>query len=458
MNPSDHTPEQPIEQPSRLEPSPRWFWPAIAGAVAVGVAVRVYYVLHVVRGRLALVGDAETYHLLGRVLADGHGYVRPREFLEFGARVPTAEFPPAYPILLAILDTFGVDSVTGQRLFGVAVGAALVIVIGLLGREFADPVVGAVGAALAACYPHLIVFDGSLLSENVATLLVALAVLLVLRNLPPPSQSQTSMNAFGTARNRHWLVIGVLLGVAVCTRTEALLTLALLTFGVALIYRRSGGASRVAAMMVGPPATLIGLWTVRNALSLGHFQPFTNNGGTAIAGSNCDRVYSGVQRGGWRLDCVPTASTVDFDETALAGEARRQGLDYMANHLSELPGVIVARLGRTFGFWDVRSNLFFESLEGRDYEWLRAAWYAWVFIAVIALVGIWAARRRGLVLWPLMMPAVVVVIITIVTYGNQRFRMGASPMFVVLAALGCVDIARTVRARWRQRQVPTGSS
>ena len=87
---------------------------------------------------------------LGRHLADGEGYIRPAEFLDDGTRIPTAEFPPVFPTILAVLDTVGVGSPTGQRLAGALLGGLTVIAIGLLGNAVAGRAVGITAAWVAA--------------------------------------------------------------------------------------------------------------------------------------------------------------------------------------------------------------------------------------------------------------------------------------------------------------------
>ncbi|MGI9644926.1 MAG: glycosyltransferase family 39 protein, partial [Ilumatobacteraceae bacterium] len=359
----------------------RGFWICTLTAAAAGVVLRVVYVLAVVRGRIPLNGDAETYHLLGAQLANGEGYIRPTEFMESGARIPTAEFPPMYPMFLAGVDLLGVDSPVGQRVVGALLGGVTIVVIALLGAAVAGRTAGMAAAWVAAAYPQLVLLDGSLMSEGLATLLIATVLLAVVSARSAESDRR---------RRTWWAVAGAATGLAVMTRSEFLLLVPLLLVPATRSDDRRAWA-RTAAVACASTIVFTGAWTVRNAASLGHFQPFTNNSGTALAGANCDAVYSGVQIGGWRLDCVP--SGLSEDETVRAGEARRIGLEYARDHAGELPSVVAARLGRTVGVWDVRSNLFFESLESRDYDWLWAAWIAWLVLAPLAIVGAVAQRR-----------------------------------------------------------------
>lgn len=430
-------------------PSARRFRTVTLAAAVAGVAIRVFYVLTAVRDKIPLQGDARTYHLLAKGLADGRGYIQASTFAADGTVVPTAEFPPAYPMLLALFDLFGLDGPLDQRLAGALLGGVTIVVIGLLGRAVAGPATGAVAAVLAAVYPQLVVFDGSLLSEGWYALVIAIVLLAVVR----------ARATDGALRLRWWAIAGAAIGVAVMTRSEALLLLPLLVVPATRDREDLRAWARTAAVASVGTIVLVGAWTIRNAVSLDHFVPLTNNSGTLLAGANCDRVYGGVQRGGWRLDCVTAVFPEDLDETEAAAELRATGLDYAWDHAGELPAVMTVRVARTFGMWDIRSNLFFESLEGRDYDWLWAAWYAWLAVGILAIVGIVERRRQAAETWPLLVPVLVAVVTSLFSYGNQRFRMVAEPGLVVLAAVGLVALAGRVVARRRQgAQAPAGSS
>ena len=159
--------------------SDRVFRTALGTVAVVGVAVRILYVTRVHAG--VEFGDAETYRLLGELLADGEGYIRPREFLLMGERIPTAEFPPLWPMLLGVLDLVGFDGANEQRAFGALLGGATIVVVGLLAAALADRRAGVVAAMLTAGYPQFIVLDTALLAEGLMILLVATALLGLVR-------------------------------------------------------------------------------------------------------------------------------------------------------------------------------------------------------------------------------------------------------------------------------------
>ena len=408
---------------------------ALLAIAALGVGLRVVYVMTAGRGLISEFGDAETYHLLGELLADGKGYIRPREFIFAGERIATAEFPPLWPMVLAVLDLVGFDSPTEQRLVGAFIGGVSVVVIGLLGEAIAGRRVGVVAAGFAAIYPQLIVLDGSLLSEGLYVLLVSSLMLGVVRAL-----------AGDADQYKWWLLASAALGLASITRTESLLLGPFLIVPAARIIDRDRWL-RVAGVGLAGVIIILGTWTVRNAVSLGHLQPLPNNSGILLAGANCPAVYSGSQIGLWRLDCVTAIDTAGLDESARASAWRDAGINYARAHLDELPEVVVIGLMRTFGAWDIRTQLYFESLEGRDYDWLWAGWFMWVALAPLAAAGAVLRRCRGEPLGLLLAPIGVVVVTALTAYGNQRFRVLAEPAIIVLAAYAAVDLVGRVRRR-----------
>ena len=74
-----------------------------------------------------------------------------------------------------------------------------------------------------------------------------------------------------------------------------------------------------------------------------------------------------------------------------------------------------------------------------------------------AVVGWILARRRGIEVWPLVVPIGVALVLAVVTYGNQRLRVIAEPSVVVLAAITGAAGVEQLLAR-RQAQEPDGWS
>src|SRR3954452_24112175 len=107
---------------------PGSFTARLALAVALGLIVRVAYVLIAAR-KIAPIGDAVTYHEWARTIAagTGWGHVPHAEIGLVDVRPdPSAEPPPLFPLILAGFWKLGVHAYTAQKLLTCAFGAATV--------------------------------------------------------------------------------------------------------------------------------------------------------------------------------------------------------------------------------------------------------------------------------------------------------------------------------------------
>jgi hypothetical protein len=425
-------------------------------AIAVGAFVVRVLIITLVDPHVPRLGDASAYHLLGLNLADGRGYIRPFDLVKFHLVVPTAEYPPLHPFLLSLFARAGLRSVEAQRIALAVVGSGTVALMGLLGRRIGGRAVGIVAAAIAALSPMMFLPETTLMSETLFGFLVTASLVLALRVDERPTPWRT-------------VGLGVVLGLAVLTRAEAAV-LALLLFAALLRPRRDLATARRDRTPLGRRAglALLGLvvmgvvvvpWSIRNQRTFHRFVPVSNNVGTALAGANCGPTYSGPYLGSWRStfgtgdrsagQCFTgfNGSQRGFDEATAAADARHQGITYARDHLVDLPKVAAARLLRTFGLFRPGQQVQLEALEGRPEGWERGGtWLEWVLEA-LAIGGAVVLVRRRAPLWPLAAAVVSVLVATLVTYGNQRFRMGAEPAIIVCAAAALVTLGRRVFPR-----------
>lgn len=405
---------------------------------AAAVAVRITYVMAVTR-QLGVRGDAETYHLLAQGLADGRGYVRPFGLVGVAGDVPTAEFPPLFPGLLALFDLAGVDSATGQKLALAFVGALTTVVVGTVARQLAGAAAGIVAAGVVAFHPAFFESDAGLMAESLYVLTVA-AVLSV------------AYVALRRAQPGWWAALGALIGVAALVRTEALALLFVLVLPAALLRRRPGvveGERRQRATLAAVAAlagiAVISPWTVRNALVLDAFVPVSSNAGTLLAGANCDAVYSGGHIGLWDFGCVLAVDAPHDREAARNAAYLSTGLDYMVDHAGAVPRVAAIRALRTWGAYDPAGQLQWETLENRHAGWHRFGYGVHVVVVAFAVPGaVWLGRRTTLL--PVVAMGVMVTAVSATGYGNQRFRGAAD---VALAILAGAAIAALVARRSR---------
>ncbi len=418
----------------------------LAVIVALAAIVRVLVVV-LVDPHVPPVGDASAYHLLANHLADGRGYIRPFDFTKFHLVVPTAEYPPLHPFVLSLFARLGARSVEAQRLGLTVIGSATVALVGLVGRQVAGTRAGIVAAGLAAISPMMFLPEATLMSEAIFVFLVTLALFLAGRIRTTPN-----LSAFA--------VLGLVLGLAALTRAEAAVLAILLLVPLAVgasdaSVRRRLALGAVGLVMVG--AVMVP-WAVRNQTTFHSFVPVSNNLGTALAGANCELTYQGPALGSWRStfgagdaasgQCFTgfNGRQPHFNEATAAGAARKQGIDFARNHLGELPKVAAARLLRSAGLFRPGQQIELEALEGRPIDWERAGTYLDWALSPFAAVGLFLLLRRRAGAWPLAAAVLSVLVSTLVTYGNQRFRIGAEPTILIGAAAAIVALVSRRRA------------
>lgn len=431
--------------------------PPLRTAVLLGLLVVAGFVIRVDALRntapeVPALGDAHAYHVLAANLAEGRGYIRPYEWEADGSRIATAEYPPALPTVLAAGHVVGITSTAGQRLLLAAVGALTVGLIGLVGRRLGGDGAGYLAATIAAIHPGLWNSDVSLMAEPLASFAGAAVVLAALAVADRPS-------------HRRWIALGVLGGLACLVRSEFLVMVPLLAGAVAWHTGEAWAARlRQVGLAVGALVLVLVPWTVRNVLVFdGHPVLLSNNSGSVARGANCDAAYQGPFKGLWVTDVALDGTDGDparsgcfsgFDlgggrnEAQAAAALRAEGTAYLRAHLGEVPGVVVARVGRTVGLYRFTQQRNFAYAEGRNPVWDGRGTRAFQALAVIGLVGLALSWRRGTGSWErwlLLVPPASVLVVVALTYGNPRFRAAAEPAIVVLGALGVVEVVSALR-------------
>ena len=398
---------------------PSRFATALGAIVLAGFALRLWYALAFAPD-VVVGGDGKTYHWLANLIADGHGFIRPWEFQIDGIVKPTAEHPPLYPLLLAGVSKLGGTSWAAHRVASCVMGSGMVLVVGLVGRRAAGPAAGLAAAALGAVYPLLVVSDGTLYSESLYVLTIALALLAAYRYRDRPGVAAAAL-------------LGAAIGLAVLTRAEALLLYPLLV--IPLVWPLRGPAWRHAAVALAALTLVVSPWVIRNWTTFDR-PVMSNNLGGLLAGANCHPTYHGPFTGLWRFECFGTVTP--GSEVYEADQYRDRGLRYAREHAGRLAVVVVpVRILRTWDLWRPRQAAAYESfVEGRERNWERVgtAFYL-LLLGPLALAGAWVLHRRGQQLRILLAPALLVTISSATSYGITRFRAAADVALVVSAGV-----------------------
>ena len=395
--------------------------------------------------------DQLDYELIGWSLAQGRGFV-----LEDGT--PTARRAPGTSLLLAPVYAVTGRSFTAARLWFVALSAATCLVTGVLAWVVFGRVAAVASAALLAVYPGHFYYAMHLLSEAPAGLTLALAALATLA-------AGRSRRALPSA------VAGVAWGVTLLVRPQVLL-LPLVALPMTLLAprgQRAAWATRVAVMALACALTLAP-WVVRNAVVMGK-PTLTTCSGLLFWGSHNDVVFSDpAQRGGWvKGSELMKTHPLTGGEAAVDSAAMRLAIASAREHWRQMPALVAAKLVR-----------FFQPVHDTPNRAVRLAFtVGWAGVGILAAVGLGLALRRrgseqythdnagygeapsagsktrhplpggegtdraGVVV--LLAPFLATVLMTVLSYGLDRFRDGAAPVFVPFAGYAVAWLAFRAR-------------
>ena len=413
---------------------PSWSTLGLVGIVGGAFTVRLFTTVGVAPARTDA-GDPFYYHAQANILAAGHGFLEPLNWVANQREIATALHGPLYSLYLSFFSRLGATTYIDHKLASCLVGTAAVLVIALIARHVAGPKAMLIAGGLAATYANLWIIDGILYSEGLFMLLVALTILLVYRWKDRPTLPGAAMT-------------GGLIALAALVRGEALLLLPLLVLPWMGFDRRLTTKARVlmpAAALVAALAVLAP-WQIRNAVRFDATVPLSTNASELQVYSNCDDTYHGKFLGYWLFDCQQRIREKQGeppgDEAQKARYWQKVGFDYARGHLSRLPVVVAARVGRQWEVFRPLQNAELSSIEGRPLWVSRLGLVQYWAMMPFAVAGVVILRRRKVRLLPLLVQVVVVTVTAAYAYGTIRFRTPAEISLVVLAAVGLVPVTQ----------------
>jgi 4-amino-4-deoxy-L-arabinose transferase-like glycosyltransferase len=436
-------------QPRRA--SPRW----LAAAVLVGLALRLAFGFgYWVDKPLTL--DEQEYLLLARNLARGHGFAYPPVSAD-GEGGIHFERPPVYPaVIAATLVATGhpwatargnpTDPVPLPRSSSevpravIAVQACLgalgVWLIGLLASRTAGPRAGVLAASIAAVHPPLVWVSGYVLNEPLYSMLALLVAWLLMRTSAGPGTDNRGETRARLGRVGLALLAGAVAGLAALTKEGMLLFVPLA--GLWLLARRD--VATATALAVGVAVVLLP-WVARNHAVHGRFVLTAAHGGVTFWTGN-----NALARGEGDLAANPemkrarnaleashpglTAQEMDgiYYREALAFMSTRP-LDWLALEAKKLFYTIVP-IGPSYLLHSPRYRL--------------GSWIPYALLVPFAIGGVIRLGRRASVLWPVLLMAASVVLMSLVFFPQERFRIPVvDPTLVICAA--CCAASRPAR-------------
>jgi 4-amino-4-deoxy-L-arabinose transferase-like glycosyltransferase len=369
-----------------------------------------------------------------------------------GSRGPTAYFPPAFPYFLAAVDLIGGHTgprgapVHPARLAQAVLGTATVALVGLVGLEAFGELVGLIALGLAAVYPVLIELSGTIVAENLMTLLVLAAV-------------------WAALRIRHaehpyrWVAVaGVLTGLATLSHVNSILLV--IPLGVAawslgrvdmeLTRHRLAG---VGLLVLATVLTLVP-WTVRNAIELHQFVPVADETGITLIGTyNAASAANHAIPYRWRVFYTvpgePTAikHPTGLTEVELSARLQSQALHYISKHPAAPLAVLYHNSRRLI------------ELEG-SYAWktsassidlplatARIGVFSFWILCMVAIAGVFTRDVRRAPGWLWLVPVLLWLSVALVNAETPRFREPIDPFLILLASCALAAALRSLAPR-----------
>ncbi len=394
--------------------------------------------------------DALWYHSSAASIAAGLGYVHHL------TRLPTAEWPPGYPAILAVLyRMLGPDPAWAYALNAVAGTATCWLagrIAGLLGSQ-RDRIVT---TAIVALLPSHVLFASVVMSETVFTTMMTALVLGALAwsrsagagagsSGPGRLAARDHLEAAASRRNQstlRWVAWGALAGAASLVRAEAVVLLALPPIALAAAGASWKRIATAGALVVATTVAIQLPWLVRNARLFGEIVPVSNSFGRTLLIGHNPSADGGMNL--WSPD--PTADQRDRLkgnprlDLAVDRRLREAALRYIAENPGRELELIPRKLwlmfrgDRVWSEWYVPSNESRVQAAGIERLGRVSNLFYWALMLAAAPGFVAALVSRG----PrIVLPALVVfwtAFFVVIFYGSQRFHFPLMPLVAVLAA------------------------
>jgi hypothetical protein len=368
--------------------------------------------------------QTETGHIAYSI-ASGKGFSSPFE-KDTG---PTAWLAPVYPGLLAgIFKIFGIYTISSffvALALNILFSAATCIPIFLAGKRIAGLGVASGAAWLWAVFPNAVIipfewiWDTCLSALLVATLLWA------------------TIELVDALRLRHWIIYGLLWGLALLTNPAIAMLFPVLFVWAAYRSRRSPSPQRWLAR----PALAAGLailccvpWTIRNYALFHKFVPLRSNFAFELyIGNNENYDEQHRFRPGAITHEREILRYLRMGEIAFMEEEQKKAVAFIKAH----PHIELWLISQRFvDFW-MGTATPLSALRRADSLWLRSILLcndAAPFGALLGIVVLLA--RKNPYSFPVAASPIVFPLIYYITHTSLRYRHPIDPMVLLLAAIG----------------------
>ena len=390
------------------------------------LALRLIAVINFSAKYQVLSADAADYDRFAINLLSGKGFIDPV------TEMPTSSRSPLYPLFLAMIYSIFGHSYFSARIAQCLLGSLLCVIIFYIGKDIFGKKAGLLSAVLLCAYPPYIFysfFGGPvfLLSENLFTFIFGIFVLFAVRVL---FIKTNYINSF---------ISGALIALLVLTRP----VFALFPFFLAILifYKDRSfflAIRKTLVILVGFLA-IITPWAARNYAVHKALVPFSTEGGFALYAGN-----NPLARGAGLTDTDPLFSKEELNRLNSAPEVEKDRIfrnkvkEFLIANYKNLPKLFLKKL---LVFWDpYATDYTFKNAYSRQFN----PWF--FFIIIFAFPGLIVSLKSKLNINNLLLFSIFIyfIIMTIIFFGEPRFRYPLEPYLIIFASSGILGIYNTL--------------
>lgn len=359
--------------------------------------------------------DEQQYWLMGKSLASGGGL---RDELGF-----RATRMPLYPALLSVF-AMPPNGTYAAVAFHWVLGALAAVLTARLGQQIAGRRAGVMAGLLVAVDPFLVFFSSLLLTETPFIVALLALWLLLARML------------VDEATLPRWVAAGALAAVGVYLRESSLaLVIATVLFMVFCLRTRAAVLGAIGAMGIVFAALLP--WATRNKLVTGSFTLLTHRGGISLY----DGVRPGADGSSDLGDIKQMPAVHGLNETQWNEYFLRESLRIMRDDSPRVFRLAGTKLART---WNPVPNA--QDYRSPAVRLIGAAWSVPLFaVALAGMIILWRRSPGPSLVALLLLPGIYITALHALFVGSVRYRLPASPMLAVLAAIALAALYTRLR-------------
>ena len=354
--------------------------------------------------------DGIDFDHLGRALAQGRGFV-------WDDGTPTSFRAPGFPAFLAVIYAASHTSFAVAYISLCMLGATACVLTYLLAKEVLGESLARVAGVLSMMYLPTIQFCTVWASEALFVPCFASSIWLFLTYL-----RTGSYKTLGLA--------GMTLGWSILTRPFSLVCIPIF---IGFLMLRTIKPAFACSVLLMSSLVPVSIWTMRNYHVHHAFVLVTTNGGSTFYGANNDIVLrTPAYMGGWvTTRMLPGREVVDAAPNEVVQDKIqwRQGAQWLQNHLSAIPVLVIMKLCR-FVLPDIDSS---------NKKYVFAAVVGSLPYLLLCFAGIRRLIRCSATTpqWLLLHLAFAATVLTaVVFWGSPRFRDANSALLMVYAAWG----------------------